>query len=252
MLIRYLSDIHLEFVYKEVLQRYLKQIKLLNRKEVLVLAGDIGSIYQQPENYDTFFKHISNIFPKIFVITGNHEYYNETNTIDETDNLLRGYFSQFKNISFLNNNYEIYEDFCFVGTTLWSNINDPTTKINDVVKIPKFTIDEYNRRHRINRAFLEDTFRNNKNCVAITHHIPSYSLCDEKYNTPRLKPYKQWFYNNMDNVIEDNKDNIKCWIYGHTHTPSYKVVNGVYLLCNPIGYPNKEKIVDFSKQIELK
>jgi predicted phosphohydrolase len=252
MLIRYLSDIHLEFVNPGVLQHYLKQLTLLNRREVLVLAGDIGSIYQQPKNYDTFFNSISKKFPKIFVITGNHEYYNEKNSIDETDNLLRNYFNQYNNISFLNNSCEQYKNYQFIGSTLWSKISDPTVKINDVSKIPNFNINDYNRKHILSRNFIENSIKNKNNCVVITHHIPSYTLCDDKYNTPKYSPYKQWFYSDLDSMIKDNKDKIKCWIYGHTHTPSYKIVNGVYLLCNPIGYPDKYRIADFSKQIELK
>ena len=47
-------------------------------------------------------KFISNNFKKSFIITGNHEYYNKTKTIEEIDAFLSKYFEQFKNISFLN------------------------------------------------------------------------------------------------------------------------------------------------------
>ena len=38
---------------------------------------------------------------KTFVITGNHEYYNKTKTIQETNEFLHHYFQQFNNITFL-------------------------------------------------------------------------------------------------------------------------------------------------------
>jgi hypothetical protein len=44
----------------------------------------------------------------------------------------------------------------------------------------------------------------------------------------------------MDKFIENNKEKIKCWFYGHTHTPLYSYINSsIPLLCNTIGYPNK-------------
>jgi len=42
-------------------------------------------------------------FKKIFYITGNHEYYNNTKMIQETNDFLEKYFQPFNNISFLNN-----------------------------------------------------------------------------------------------------------------------------------------------------
>ena len=44
---------------------------------------------------------------------------------------------------------------------------------------------------------------------------------------------------------------IKCWIYGHTHTPSDVIKNGIPFLCNPIGYPDENKNLDFKKTITI-
>ena len=53
----------------------------------------------------------------------------------------------------------------------------------------------------------------------------------------------------MDTLIEKEKNKIKCWIYGHTHTPSTNIIHGIHFICNPIGYPNENKNIDFSKNI---
>jgi hypothetical protein len=50
----------------------------------------------------------------------------------------------------------------------------------------------------------------------------------------------------MDELIELNKNKIKCWIYGHTHATSDVIINGIPFLCNPIGYPNENKNVNLS------
>ena len=64
-------------------------------------------------------------------------------------------------------------------------------------------------------------------------------------------PYNQWFYCDLDNLILTYKDKIKCWVYGHTHSPSNNIINGIPFLCNPIGYLNENNKVDFEKNIEL-
>ena len=248
MKLRYLSDLHLEFIKPNKIEEFIKKIPLGNH-EVCILAGDVGSPYQL--NYDVFMNAISKNFKKTFIISGNHEYYNKTKTIQETNQFMKEYFQKFNNISFLNNNYEIYNNYCFIGTTLWSKIINPQYKINDVYNIPNFDYVEYNRLHLLNVDFLKDTLEHNENCVVITHHVPSYSLIDIKYKTRNMLPYNQWFYCNMDELFEPNKNKIKCWIYGHTHTTSNVIINGIPFLCNPIGYPNENKNVNLSTNITI-
>jgi len=246
--IRYLSDLHLEFITPNEIKQFIRKIPS-GFDEICILAGDIGNPYQS--NYDIFMKFISKNFKKIFVISGNHEYYNKTKTIQETNEFMKDYFQQFHNISFLNNIYEKYDDFCFIGTTLWSKITNPDYEISDITKIPRFDYIQYNRLNMLSVDFLEDTLQNNENCVVITHHVPSNFLIDVKYKIGLKQPYNQWFYCNMDDLIETHRYKIKCWIYGHTHTPSNVIMNGISFLCNPIGYPNENKNVNFYSTIKI-
>ena len=244
MKVRYFSDLHLEFIKPNKIEQFIRKIPS-GIDEICILAGDIGNPYH--ENYDIFMNFISKIFKKTFYIAGNHEYYNKTKTIQETNEFMKEYFQQFNNISFLNDTYEIYENYCFIGTTLWSKITNPGYEINDVYNIPNFDYIEYNRLNRLSIDFLQDALQKNENCIVITHHVPSYSLIDIKYKTLQMIPYNQWFYCNMDDFIEKNKSKIKYWVYGHTHTPSNIIKNEISFLCNPIGYPNENSILDFQK-----
>jgi predicted phosphohydrolase len=246
--IRYLSDLHLEFIKPNIINQFIKKIPS-GMNEICILAGDIGNPYQS--NYDIFMNFISKNFKKTFVIPGNHEYYNETKTMHETNYFMKNYFQQFNNISLLNNNYEIYDNYCFIGTTLWSKITNPRYRINDLRSIPDFDIFEYNRLNNLSINVLEDILENNENCIIITHHMPSSSLIDIKYKTPDMQPYNQWFYSNMDKFIENNKNKIKCWIYGHTHTPLDSIMHGIPFLCNPIGYPDENQNLNFQKNITI-
>lgn len=246
--IRYLSDLHLEFIGPNKIEQFIRKIPS-GMNEICILAGDIGNPYQT--NYNIFMNFISKNFKKTFVISGNHEYYNKTKTMEETNKFMTDYFKQFVNISFLNNNYEIYNNYCFVGTTLWSKISNPKYEINDVYNIHNFNYIKYNRLNMLSVDFLEYTLQNNENCIVITHHMPSNSLIDIKYKTQEMLPYNQWFYCNMDELIETNRNKIKCWIYGHTHTSSNVIINGIPFLCNPIGYPNENENVNFKSIIEI-
>jgi predicted phosphohydrolase len=246
--IRYLSDLHLEFIKSYNIEEFIKKIPS-GIDEICILAGDIGNPYEI--NYNIFMEFISKNFKKTFVISGNHEYYNKTKTIKETNEFMKEYFNKFNNISFLNNSYENYENICFIGTTLWSKITNPVNKINDVYQIPNFDYIEYNKLNMLSVNFLEDALQNNENVIVITHHVPSYSLIDIKYKTTQMNPYNQWFYCNMDELIEKNKNKIKCWIYGHTHTPSNIIINEIPFLCNPIGYPNENKNINFQMTIKF-
>lgn len=248
--LRYLSDLHLEFIKPHKLEKFLTNIKIIpGLDETCILAGDIGVPYHP--NYDGFMKFISKNFKKTFVIAGNHEYYNKKYPIKETNYYLHSYFNQFDNISFLDNSCETYENYCFVGTTLWSKITNPEYAINDVYNIPNFDYIQYNRLNRLSVKFLETELERNTNCVVITHHMPSNSLVDVKYKTPKMLPYNQWFYCDMDDLIETHKDKIKCWIYGHTHTPASNIIKGIPFLCNSIGYPNENRKLDFQNTITL-
>jgi predicted phosphohydrolase len=248
MKLRYISDLHLEFINPDKIEQFIRKIPS-GMEEICILAGDVGNPYQS--NYDTFMQFISKNFKKTFVIPGNHEYYNKTKTIQETNDFMKEYFQKFNNISFVNNNYEYYDNYCFIGTTLWSKITNPSYEINDVYSIPNFDYIQYNRLNMLSVDFLEDALQNNENCVVITHHVPSNSLIDIKYKVTKMLPYNQWFYCNMDEIIETHKNKIKCWIYGHTHSPSNIIINEIPFLCNPIGYPNENSKINFQMAITI-
>lgn len=249
MRIRYLSDLHLEFIKPNKINKFIKKIPIGIDDEICVLAGDIGNPYQS--NYDIFMNYISENFKKTFIIAGNHEYYNKTKTMQQTNEFMEEYFKKFNNITFLNNSYEIYNNFCFIGTTLWSKIINPQYEINDVHNIPNFTYIKYNELNELSIHFLENILQNNDNCVIISHHVPSDSLIDKKYKSENMISYNQWFYCDMDEFIETYKNKIKCWIYGHTHTPSNVTMNNIPFLCNPIGYPNENSRINFLENIEI-
>jgi predicted phosphohydrolase len=244
-MIRYLSDLHLEFIKPEKIKNFIQLIKPAP-EQICILAGDIGNPHSS--NYDTFMKYIDKSFRRTFVIAGNHEYYS-TITMSETREHMNNYFKKYDNISFLDNSSEVYDGRLFVGSTLWTKITKPAYQINDTTCIPEFDHIVYNREHATARAFLRDAIETSTiPVVVITHHVPSFDFMAEKY---RGCPYNEWFYTNMNDFIYENRGRISGWFYGHTHSPWSGSLHGVPFYCNPIGYLRENPDADFNSVAEL-
>lgn len=240
MRIRYFSDLHTEFHNLLSLNRILARIRPTSKDDVCVCAGDIGSItsLQSKRNYEITMNYLSKNFAKVFVINGNHEYYNGDNqTVEEVNEKMASYF-HWDNVHWLNNTTYKFNGINFIGTTLWTHVNPDVPHINDTKYIPDMTRERYNQYHQQCREWLRSQVPLTGKNVIITHHIPSPQLIAPKYANAAINP---WFYCNMDKFIKNNKDHISCWIYGHTHTASEQHIEGVPMLCNPLGYPNENK-----------
>jgi predicted phosphohydrolase len=241
MKIRYLSDLHLECIKPVVfspefsakyahstaagLQRRSNLAQFIRKippgpTEVALLAGNVGN--PREYSYGVFMEYMNANFKRTFVVAGNREYYGSS--ISETDNLLKTELKRFTNIRLLQTEFEIYEGRCFLGTTLWPRLHH--TKY-----IHGFSSSECTRLNALNVEWLTRTLEPNNNCVVIAHYA------EDKCKTT----------GKLDDLILQNKDKIKCWIYGHMHSPSVKNIGGVPMLCNPVRY----EAADFSTNIVL-
>ena len=244
MRIQYISDIHLEF-----LSKLLKPARFSPCADVLCLAGDIG--YPSSPIYKQFLKHVNTQYKKIFLITGNHEYYKCTN-MDAVHTQITKIIkeNQLENISFLDNSYEDYCSVRFVGTTLWTRIPAaPEVVINDFHEIPDMTPALYNELHFAACEFLDgaDVQESPLPVVVLSHHLPSMELIDPKY--AKYAKYNSFFASDCSRFF---KDPVKAWICGHTHSGFSRVIDGVQFACNPVGYPiESERQMSYNAVIEL-
>jgi len=243
MRIQYISDVHLEFLPK------LPKIKVLEGVDVLCLAGDIG--YPYSGIYREFLIKMNSLFKKVFLITGNHEYYNSdkygSHTIDEVNETIASLISNHKltNITFLNNSFEVYNDVLFAGTTLWSNIQSQNMNdiclMNDFKQITDLTYDTYKLLHLKSCHFIENLLADvktpAKKIVMMTHHLPSFDLIDERFT---FSDTNCFYASKCDKYFVEP---IKVWIYGHTHIPNKTIKNNIQFVCNPKGYPSENTSV---------
>lgn len=243
--IRYYSDLHLEHMDATELKTFLQKMNTvpITDNTVCLLAGDIG--HPRNPHYDLFFQNIHRHFPKTFVIPGNHEYYSvtRTNTIEQTNAWMEDYFQKYENITLLNNSWEIYKGYCFIGSVLWTHIFNPERTITDMGAIPDFNVEKYNALNKTCVEFLQEAIHSNERCIVMTHHMPSEQLIDPKYKNSTLMPYNQWFFCDVEYLFV--KDRVTAWFYGHTHTPLKTTLREVPFLCNPNGYPHEDSGFQF-------
>jgi len=213
--------------------------------DYLILAGDIG--YPSHDNYQDFIRQCSELFEKVFLITGNHEYYSKE-SIDIINDKVHNVCNLFDNVFFLNNSSFDDPDssYVFLGTTLWSYV--PKSKRSHV----QYSINDYRhilngQDHPINAEETTQMFMNNlkwlekettgleesgKDVVVITHHMPSYEFIDKKY---KGFPGNSAFANHLE-TFPKKHPNVKLWFFGHTHSSCDVVMNGCQFIANPRGY----------------
>ena len=221
---QYISDIHLE---------HGTNLSIIPIAEYLILAGDIGCPFER--NYYEFIKDVSTKFKYVFLITGNHEYYSKTFSMQDTENQIRNITYEFKNIIYLQNeSFDIPEtDITVFGTTLWTPITPEHYEnnrifISDYRCIPGFSIEERNKLYKLAHNVISH-LESNKKYIVITHHIPHDKLVNVNYKNNALKSAYSCI------VPELEAPNILAVVYGHTHTASH--IDKYY--CNPIGYPGE-------------
>ena len=243
MKIAYCSDLHLEFA----------DLILTNDEnaDVLVLAGDICTAKHFTKKLE-FFQKVSEEFPKVLYVIGNHEHYHYL--FNDTAKDIKDALSHLPNIHVLDNATMTIDDITFVGGTMWTNMNDedPMTigavtdfmpdwriiKYFDGVNYRKYTpqlsVQEFDRTVQYINIV---TSGKDKKYVVITHHSPSFQSCHEKWSGDIGNGA---FHSSLDDLIA-YRPQIKAWIHGHTHDPCEYDISTTRIACNPRGYPKENQ-----------
>jgi len=248
--IQYISDLHLERTDNNI---YFSENPIEKIGDILILAGDVTKITKLHYK-DSFFDDISEKFDQVFMIPGNHEYYDiqELNLINEPfiNRKIR------HNVTLLNNQNIVYKGINFIFSTMWTPIS-PDKAIHIQLEIADykhiktgknlFLPDDSTRLFNKSFAFIEKCVKENteEKVFVVTHHAP----------TNQVKPY--WrktsaigdaFNVELHSFIYDNK--IDYWLYGHTHDNIDVEINGTKIISNQFGYAEfrgsefKQKIVE--------
>lgn len=249
--IQYISDIHLEFHDKHNKGALQPDMFVKPVAPYLVLAGDIG--IPDLEAYKTFVSWCSQNWKQVFLIAGNHEYYNIRCPV-KTDmaskrGLIQQICQQFPNVHFLDCSsvYLPELNLRIVGCTLWSDIPDSLhekviTYMNDSRQILQekdmpFTPWAISEQHSKEKLWLNQEIDKcriaNERCLVVTHYLPSFQLIHEKYKGHFLNAC---FASDCDDLF---RTPVVGWICGHTHTGIKTAIRGIPCCINPHGYPSE-------------
>lgn len=256
--IAYCSDLHLEFEIdsrpKIVNELITNGIRNNCDANILVLAGDVvpTSCILSGE-CDTFFDATSREFSSIVYIFGNHEYYQ--GYFYEDEEIVKNYLKRWQNIYLLEKNSIEIEGILFYGATLWTNMDNENPLVtfnarftmNDYMQIMKDRVDGYVisfddtiDSHKKAVQNLKSVLEQDKPCVVVTHHAPSFQSIPERY---RDSDSNYYYFSDLESIMMDN-DHIRFWIHGHIHDKFDYEINKTRVLCNPRGYIKHERIAD--------
>lgn len=245
MLVRYMSDIHLEFASFSI------PPMATDSETVLILAGDIGYFlhFEETDVTKLHLKSWCEKFKHVILVCGNHDYYN--GSIETINRMIREWIESesITNLHFLSRNSVIIEDVSFIGTTLWTDYDNNNQHAKDIARVSmadykyiwsgdtsfRITPDDLLKIHQHDKMFIFDehkkAYSQGLKTVVITHHLPSYKSVHPFYTS---SPLNCAFASNLDNEIEHS--DIDVWVHGHTHYCFDYILGNTKIKCNPRGY----------------
>jgi predicted phosphodiesterase len=249
------SDIHLEF----------GDLDLQNKDnvDVLILSGDIcvakylNGVHPHDSRYRNFFKKCCERFPKVVYVLGNHEHYSYD--IQKTTAHLKRELT-YDNLYILDNETVDIDDYTFIGTTLWTNMNEEDSltlyhvddMMNDfrVIKNSARTVNAWGKpaqltpadtviEHKKSLDYINHVVSEHadKKYVVVGHHCPSFKSVHPKYAHDKIM--NAAFASDLDDFIA-YRPQIKLWTHGHTHEPFDYTIGTTRIVCNPRGYSGHE------------
>ena len=262
------SDIHLE--YGDCI------IENTDNVDVLILSGDImiaqnmhdhpaeklradiqteslGAYQLQAVRFREFLQRCSDNFPHVIYVAGNHEFYHGKWPIGIE--YLREECAKFPNVYFMENDSRTIGDFTFIGSTLWTDMNqgDPITlyhvagMMNDYRIIRnsdyafrRLTPEDTALRHRTSVGYIKTIIEGkfDEKFVVVGHMAPSKLSTHPRYANDAIM--NGAYSSSLDDFIIDHPQ-IKLWTHGHTHEDFDYMGGSTRIVCNPRGYINYEE-----------
>ena len=267
MKICYTSDLHLDFYLKPNKTNHQKMKKLINRlfgsiekSDVLILAGDLSHYNAQTI---IFIECMKEYFSKIFVVTGNHEFYNVSNNQEQKYralysrfNELKELISNIKDVHFLDGDIVEYKGKTFGGAMGWYDLSY-AYKLGNMYGMN--ILDYWNNYSNDSNLIptLKDPFsifnieiKKIKKVLALNPDVMISHICpvsesivfDSPYKTKRSSAF--YCFDGLD-YIQDAK-NMKHWFYGHIHNKKIFDIYQTTFYRNPLGYPGENDFFELN------
>lgn len=238
------SDVHSEF-YAGNVDHLLSLLPQVTAK-YCVLAGDIGSVMQQPDLLRKVFQFFVKRHQHVVFVPGNHEYYGSKFKFTEVNEQLAVICAE-EHVHLLCRSVIELDGVLFIGATLWSAIDDAGFNgINDSNHVFSHKV-EYLEAFVRDYQFIKESLLKSLDLdmpvVVVTHHLPSKRLIHIRY---RDYPINTAFYTNLVDMLPFHK--VNYWFCGHTHEfTKVKILDTVFV-CNPMGYPQELRYTKLSTE----
>ena len=264
MIIRPMSDIHLEF---DGLAPWFMPVIEGESEMVLILAGDITAkhnTWKDNPGRDTYTPWVKDVCARhkaVIYVPGNHESY--SGVMDEVEHYWRNMANNVDNLHFLNKETVVIDGVRFIGCTLWTELppHQVVSDMNDfdMISVPDevmekraFTIPDWRIEHEACRYFLDTELAKDFDgeTVVVTHHAPSFQSIGEKFAG---KSSNVFYANNLEKLMWYMP--IKLWIHGHVHNSMDYIVGdelqSTRVVCNPRGYFQYDVNRDFNPRLTI-
>lgn len=241
------SDLHIEYTHNKVPDPYEYIVPIA---DVLVLAGDIGSLYKL-EQLRGFLDQIAKFFQAVLYIPGNHEFYTIPSitpiSYAALESRLFSLDKNIKNLFILNRSSVRIGNTCIVGCTLWTR---PTCTVPPfIVRINGLNTRGYIDKHEKDLHYIKKMIKYckkaNYEMVVITHYPPSLLALN---GIKKKKAFMSLYATDLDELL--TKDNMSIWICGHTHKNFDFNIDGCRVVSNQKGKP-KDRVTDYSKTFQI-
>lgn len=207
--------------------------------DVLILAGDVGSICGYQDNrLIPGLARICTKYKHVVYVTGNHEYYYTARS--RVHQNLREFEAVHPNFHWLDGEKDEIDGQEFIGATLWYP-DDPMAAVlrsswSDFQAIPHLR-DWVYVSNRADEKFIKSFAT--KNTIVVTHFLPSRLSVSAKWKTDK---YTAFYVTDMSNWLAES--GVKLWVHGHTHDTCDYVLGDTRVVCNPRGYSHLGENLD--------
>ena len=229
------SDLHLEYSDSDIPNL------IIPEGDILVLAGDIGSLYNLKQ-LKSFFNYYCKKFTYILYVFGNCEFYKLPGSVSTDMEILKDNFKYietlFPNLYLLDRSSIQIGKYLFTGCTLWSELQKNLPK---TYKIHNFSTVKYRYNHKKDIEFItkKSKYAMDKGLkhIIITHHLPIIVKTN--------KPKTDLFMSDLTCILDKYK--INTWICGHVHQNFNLIYNNTKIIANQKGKPGSY-CEDYSKK----
>lgn len=226
--------------------------------DAFMLCGDIAQ-WDSKELYEKFIYDFTNTAKPVFVVAGNHEFYDSSYSSVRKE--MKDSLKDISNLYILQDEFVDIKEYKVrvFGATLWTDFNKGDNVILNRAKsamndfrftkglTPKLALDEhYNSLEILKEAYFSkpDDYK----FVVMTHHAPSLKACvfyhDMNFSGRDYTDY--YFASGLEEWLSKNSIYPNLWAHGHTHiSKEYDMCNDkIRVAVNSFGYKTKAMCED--------